>query len=410
MSSRLFPCFALLAFGFLAQAQVTITHYPIPGGGLPLGIASDAGGNLWFTILQGSIGKITPSGSITTFPSLYFPNNISRGADGNMWFTVDSGEKIGKITSAGATTYYSVPTPGSFAYALTAGPDGNIWFTEYAGRIGKITPAGVATEYATTLGAITGITVGPDSALWFVGGGGVGRITTAGSITDYAIAGFGCSCDITTGPDGNLWTVDYGTNNVTVVNTAGVVVATYSLSGAGPSTIVKGADGNLWATESNVGKLARITTAGVVTEYIATGVPYTITNAPDGSLWFTDPSGSRIGKAVIPTPPCIAPSITSLTASPNSIRPPNGKMVPVTLTAASSGGCGTVSYSILSVTANEPIQANDFAITGPLSLNVRADRLGNGNGRVYTITVKATDSSANTAAKTVTVTVPHDQR
>ena len=33
--------------------------------------------------------------------------------------------------------------------SITAGPDGNLWFTEYyGGRIGRITRAGVITEFA----------------------------------------------------------------------------------------------------------------------------------------------------------------------------------------------------------------------------------------------------------------------
>jgi hypothetical protein len=73
-----------------------------------------------------------------------------------------------------------------------------------------------------------------------------------------------------------------------------------------------------------------------------------------------------------------------------------------------------VSCNIISVTSNEPpgsdaVATGDALITGNLTLDLRAERLGNGLGRVYTITVQCTDASSNSATKTVTVTVPHDQ-
>ena len=40
---------------------------------------------------------------------------------------------------------------GSAPSGITAGPDGNLWFTEFDGsRIGRITPAGVASEFPPT--------------------------------------------------------------------------------------------------------------------------------------------------------------------------------------------------------------------------------------------------------------------
>jgi hypothetical protein len=46
------------------------------------------------------------------------------------------------------------------------------------------------------------------------------------------------------------------------------------------------------------------------------------------------------------------------------------------------------------------------AITGDLTLNLRAERSNKGTGRVYTITIECVDASGNVSTKTVTVTVP----
>jgi hypothetical protein len=52
----------------------------------------------------------------------------------------------------------------------------------------------------------------------------------------------------------------------------------------------------------------------------------------------------------------------------------------------------------------------DWVITGDHCLQLRAERSGNGCGRIYTITVQATDCAGNISApKTLTVKVPHSQ-
>ena len=70
-----------------------------------------------------------------------------------------------------------------------------------------------------------------------------------------------------------------------------------------------------------------------------------------------------------------------------------------------SDGCGAADCRIVSVTSNEA-GTDDWQITGPLTLDVRAERLGRGTGRVYTITIECRDAAGNVATSTVTVTVP----
>jgi hypothetical protein len=108
---------------------------------------------------------------------------------------------------------------------------------------------------------------------------------------------------------------------------------------------------------------------------------------------------------------CLAPAITTASATPNVLWPPNLKMVPVTVSVITEGGCDAVSCRITTVESNEPINEGvDWVITGDLTLNLRAKRLGTGSGRVYTMTVECTDSFGNSATKTITVAVSHDQR
>lgn len=105
------------------------------------------------------------------------------------------------------------------------------------------------------------------------------------------------------------------------------------------------------------------------------------------------------------------PAITNLTATPALLWPPFNQMVDVQIQAAVTDGCGTPSWKITSVTSNEPSApggAPDWLITGDHTLQLRAQRAGMGTGRVYTITVAASDGTGNVTTKTVLVTVPHD--
>jgi hypothetical protein len=112
------------------------------------------------------------------------------------------------------------------------------------------------------------------------------------------------------------------------------------------------------------------------------------------------------------------PVIRRISATPAVLWPPNHKMTPVTIGVTASDVCDpTLRCRIVSVTSNEAIDgrgdghaAPDWKITGPLTVWLRAERAGGGDGRAYSITVECRDSSGNRTHKTVEVVVPHDQR
>lgn len=103
------------------------------------------------------------------------------------------------------------------------------------------------------------------------------------------------------------------------------------------------------------------------------------------------------------------PRILAVRASPNILWPPNGKLMPVRITVSARDTGGSVTSRIVSVSSNEPLDRKfpDWIITGNLTLLLRAERLGRGHGRVYTITVESRDPSGNTSTGIVRVTVPH---
>jgi hypothetical protein len=105
-----------------------------------------------------------------------------------------------------------------------------------------------------------------------------------------------------------------------------------------------------------------------------------------------------------------APVIEAVTTDPSILWPPNRAMVPVTVSVQAVDDHALVSTQIIAVTSNESsnpgINGADWEITGPLTLNLRADRSGSGQGRIYTITVESVDDGGNSSTAEVTVSVP----
>ena len=88
----------------------------------------------------------------------------------------------------------------------------------------------------------------------------------------------------------------------------------------------------------------------------------------------------------------------------------------ITVTALTADLVGVTSLRIISATSSEPDNglgdgdtAVDTAITGLMTINLRAERSGKGNGRTYTIKVEAKDAAGNATTRTVTVSVPKSQ-
>ena len=131
----------------------------------------------------------------------------------------------------------------------------------------------------------------------------------------------------------------------------------------------------------------------------AGGARYTFT------LNCSDVSGNASASTVdvVVPPDTTAPSILSLSASPSTIWPPDGTLVPVTLSVSASDDVDAAPVCALNSITGTGATDADYAITGPLSANVRAT-----GGRTYTLNVRCSDAAGNASQAAAAVVVPSD--
>jgi virginiamycin B lyase len=101
-------------------------------------------------------------------------------------------------------------------FSITDGPDGNVWFTvRFSPQIGRITPTGVLTSFATP-SSPERIARGHGNTLLFTefGASKIAEITTDGVISESNEFRNSQPTGITTGGGRNVWFLGYGDNKV----------------------------------------------------------------------------------------------------------------------------------------------------------------------------------------------------
>ena len=324
-----FPSFAI---GQVGQDGEVVDFPTLPATSNIAGITAGSDGNIWFTAEGAgggnpSVDRITPTGQIAAFPipsdgtnNPHFATSITTGPDGALWFVDSDAHTIGRVTTTGQFRVFPLPavTPApseSEINGIVAGPDHALYFIDNSGaNVGRITTAGNATEFPLfpKFHGVNGLTNGPDGAIWLTEDAGkIGRLTPSGVLTEFPAPTVPEPIhphQITPGPDGAEWFLASlpGDDFATEVSRIGPDGRSSSFplpaTVTRPGGITTGLDGNLWITA--LGSIARMTPAGVFTVFplpTANFQANSIATGPDGALWFTEnpavlTNDSRIGR------------------------------------------------------------------------------------------------------------------
>lgn len=132
-----------------------------------------------------------------------------------------------------------------------------------------------------------------------------------------------------------------------------------------------------------------------------------------GFLWAYLSHFSTYGISGLPNnrPPDVSNAYPSL----GYLWPPNRKLVNVTIEGVTDPDGDNVTITVIGITSDEPTKLKtkdkyspDAFGVGTSVASLRAERDGEGNGRVYVVYFKAEDGRGGEAEGNVTVCVPHD--
>jgi hypothetical protein len=155
---------------------------------------------------------------------------------------------------------------------------------------------------------------------------------------------------------------------------------------------------------------------------LSTGVTNNVVNDPEisanGQVIFLGVPFSGTNYDVFLATPDATPPVLTITATPETLWPPNGKLVPVTIT----GSITDEDSNVDAITATYEVtdeygliqpsgQITTWDASGRYSFRIQLQASRNGSdrdGRQYTITVSAQDSEGNMGSADTIVTVPHD--
>jgi probable HAF family extracellular repeat protein len=106
---------------------------------------------------------------------------------------------------------------------------------------------------------------------------------------------------------------------------------------------------------------------------------------------------------VVVPPDTTAPVISSVSASPSTIWPPDGSLVTVAVSVSVTDNVDAAPACALSSITSTGVTADDYSITGPFTARLRAT-----GGRTYTLNVRCADAAGNSSFGSTQVQVPPD--
>lgn len=386
----------------------------------PEGLAFDGAGNLYVANWWGNtIVRFTPDGVGSVFATgLSYPAGLACDTAGNVYVANNVANNIKKFTPEGlASVFASYPSVNG-PQGLAFDSRGNLYVANINSySITKFTPEGAGSVFASRLSAPLSLAFDSAGNLYVVNesalvqsynkidkfapdGTYLGVFARAGLNEPFFIAiqapkppTINCPAPlILECTDGGA----VGTVEVGVTNSSGEsVVVVWTVDGTPSQTNEVPSGGVL------------ISTNVTLTRNFGLGLHFITVSASNGE---TSPATCSTTVQVQDT---IPPQILNVSATPSVLWPPDHQMVPVTIDIKANDNCGPTASRIIGVTSDESsartTRGTDWLITGDLTIDLRAERFGGGQGRTYIIVIECLDPSGNSSLSSVAVRVPHDE-
>lgn len=129
---------------------------------------------------------------------------------------------------------------------------------------------------------------------------------------------------------------------------------------------------------------------------------------PTVNAFQPQPNGAFVAKLAFNA----APDCAAAFASPATLWPANGRLVPIMISGVTDPDGDPLTLAVTGVRQDEALSRTgtpDAVGIGTATAQIRSDRNGKGDGRVYHLTFTASDGQGGTCTGTVRVCVPHDQ-
>ena len=399
----------------LVEETVPISCSPASGSSFPLGTttvtcsATDSLGN-------DSVGTFTIEVVLisTEAPLLTLPGNLTAEATGPAGAAVTYSASAVDDVDGTIPAVCTPPSGSTFGLNDEDDPWTTVTCSATDSSDNVATGSFTVTVVDTTPPALTL----PGNLTFEATGPGGAFVTYSVSAVDLVSGSVPVDCTHASGQIMPIGTITVGCSATDGFGNSSVGTFDVSVVDTTPPAITVPADITLEAT-SFAGATATFTASAVD---VVDG-PRTVTCTPPSGSTFalgtttvtctaSDTRGNEGSEAfdvnVVDTTP---PVIVLLSVSPEELWSPTKQLLPVTVTAVVTDIADPApTVRIYNVTADEPITTADWTITGLLTANLRADRLGTGIGQTYTLYIEAIDASGNRATGTVTVRVRHDQR
>ena len=291
--------------------------FPVPTSAAGLGrITTAPNGDMWFVESdKNKVGRITTAGAISeyTLPPTTTGEGIVKDlevdAAGNVWVVYDSGWRVVRFHPSNPAGGYGWVYADPYGEEVRVGPNAT-WVTMSYDDDGIVRITGDTSTWDPNAPECDGaLGRGRDGLMWCqqfdrlirvnaAGNGGVAYPLPSDATYPYSVA---------TGPTGRIWFgrdsggtmfTSPSRGNVGWVGDDNQVGIIRTGDRTAPRSLVSGADGNVWFASVGAAKgIGHVNAQGVgAVVQVGNHAPTAVTYGADGAIWFTDATNNSIGR------------------------------------------------------------------------------------------------------------------